>query len=197
MALIEQFNPEERAFLAALPYRVGLWISRCDSTGGEEAEQQELQALETIVITFAQDFCKSEFVEELMRQTVAQKEQWPQWQGGLENMPADCRRAVDLLAPRLSYKDVGSFKHTLLEIADAVAKAYREEEPESMLTQCILQARFLLDRWQAQIRNRPARTLAEYTNISKAERAALAALTGALKPEEDEGQEPQREDSAA
>lgn len=198
MAFLDQFDDKQKAFLIALPYRTGLWISKCDDTGGDEAEARELDALETIVRSYTEDFCKSEFVEELLHATMKHKDQWPAWHTGLDDIPGDCRRAVDLLSPVLERKDIASLKLTLLEIADTVAKAFREEDPEETpMDRLKYSVRQMVYRLQATITNRPAGGHDEFLNISAAERAAIAALEKALRPEEVEGQLPNEEDYAA
>lgn len=179
----EQFSPEDRAFLVALPYRVGLWISRSDRSGGDESAQAEQAALENMVIFFAEDFCKSEFVEALMGQTLARRAEWPSWRDGLETTPTDCRRAIDLIAPVLERKDVSSFKTTLMEIATTVAKAYQEEESAADMMGVGGKIRAMLSQWlglRAHVND-------EFANVSTAERAALLALSAALRPGEAEG----------
>lgn len=199
MSSFDQFTEEQRAFLIALPYRTGLWISQCDITGGEEAAVREHEALETIVTAFSEDFCKSEFVEELMRLTVAQAENWEGWQADIDAVPAECRRAVDMLAPLLERKDVNSFKVTLLEIASTVAEAYREEEEDEpgLMPRLLSEMRFVMDRFSANVYRRPVAARDRFMNISAAEKAALAALTAALLPGKAEGLPPRDPDSAA
>jgi hypothetical protein len=198
LGILDQFTEEQRAFLIALPYRTGLWISQCDMTGGEEADLREREALEIIVTAFSEDFCKSEFVEELMRQTVVQAESWERWQDGINDVPTECRRAIDMLAPVLERKDISSLKVTLLEIASTVAEAYREEEEEvpGLMPRLLSEMRFVMDRFSANMAGRPAAAKDRFMNISAAEKAALAALTAALLPGKAEGLPPQDADSA-
>lgn len=199
MAFLEKFSADDRAFLVALPYRTGLWISKCDETGGDEAETRELDALETIVRSYTEDFCKSEFVEELLRATMNSKDSWKSWHDHLETIPDDCRRAIDMLSPILERKDIASLKLTLLEIADTVAKAFREEDmpEETAIDRLKLGMRHMINRLQSSITNRPVANLDENYNISTAERAAIAELEKAIRPEEVEGQLPNEEDYAA
>lgn len=175
----------------ALPYRTGLWISQCDDTGGHDATAQELAALEQVVIAFGEDFCKSEFVEELMRQTLARRDRWQSWHADLGDIPGDARRAVDMLAPLLERKDIASLKQTLIEIAETVAKAYKEEEAPAF------DLRHAVAVVMARLQNRPAPMRDALMNISRAERAALNALTASLRPQDVEGQPPATDDSAA
>lgn len=206
MDVWDKLSAEQQEFLVALPYRTGLWISQCDQTGGQESSAQELAALETIVISFAEDFCKSEFVENLMRKTLAQREIWSQWQDNMTAIPADVRRAVDMLAPLLERKDITSFKQTLIEIGTAVAEAYRESDHEDedddegdygFVAEIRDHIRAAMERLTGRWNSGPAARNYQFSNISKTERAALAELTTALRPDEPEGLPPAGDDEAA
>lgn len=56
---LENFSKEQQDFLVALPYRVGLWISATDDTGGHESDAVEKQALEQVIVAYVEDFCLS------------------------------------------------------------------------------------------------------------------------------------------
>ncbi len=124
------FSQEDKAFLAALPYRVGLWISHSDQSGGGEADEAEKQALHTLVVSYVEDMCKAEFVQHVMEETVARRGQWDEWATGLEKVPEECARSVKILKGRLVPKDLTAFCANLMEIAQTVAMAYREEEAQ-------------------------------------------------------------------
>lgn len=195
MNVWNKLDPAQQDFLTALPYRTGLWLSQCDETGGVESAQRELAALETIVISYAEDFCKSEFVEMLMRRTLARRAEWGQWQDDIDNLPAAATEALDLLVPLLDRKDISSFKHTLIEIATTVAEAYREEDEENEqpgdlfgdIRDHIVAA---LERLTGRYTDRPEPVIGRFSNISQAERVALAALAEALRLGEVEGLPP-------
>ena len=192
MTVLEQFSAAERNMLMALPYRAGLWIGESDKTGGEAAGAAEMQALESIVTGFVEDFCKSEFVEELMRETLARKADWQAWRGNIARVPEECRHAVDLLAERLERKHIASLKNNLIEIAFAVALAYREYDEDSapLREKVALRLRYYWQRHQAMRLNRIPLTLDQSLNISSTEQKAIKALTGALRPEQIEGLPP-------
>jgi hypothetical protein len=118
---------DEKIRLAALPYRVGYWISQADQTGGEKSDQMELAALECLITSYAQDMCKSEFMQKLMEETIRQKASWSVWQGNIEEFPEECRKACVLLADRLDEKELSGFQENLFEIALSVAGAFRED----------------------------------------------------------------------
>lgn len=189
MSVLEKFEKTELDFLVALPYRTGLWVSVCDDAGGHEADEAELQVLEGIIYGFATDFCKSEVTEALMKQTVARRDQWDGWAKNIENVPAECRRGVEILACHVDHKNVTAFKENLMEIAFAVAMAYREFDDDVPLVEKItMYWHFISDRVTAFFRHRAPKTHDEIFNISRAERLALTELSDALHRGEKEGQ---------
>ena len=84
MSYLENFSEDQKQLLIALPYRAGLWVSESDSSGGDHADEAEMMALEGIITGFAQDFCKSEFVEEVMGHTLDKRAQWEEWSKNLD-----------------------------------------------------------------------------------------------------------------
>ena len=191
MAFLENFTDEQKHLLVALPYRVGLWVSESDSSGGDSADEAEKQALETIVCGFAEDFCKSEVTEELMHATVEKRKEWGGWAQDINQVPSECRQAVEWVAEYADYKNVAAFKENLMEIAVAVAMAYREFDDELSLAEKVpMYVTFLVDRLMAFVMRRPPKNHDEIFNISRAERLALTELADALKRDEREGKDP-------
>lgn len=197
MRLLANFSEEERNLLVALPYRAGLWLSRCDSTGGEESDDAEINALRSIITGFSEDFLKSEFVEEIMRETVSRKDMWPEWEKDTDNVPAECTKAVEIVAAYLEEKDTASFKQNLMEIAMTVALAYREfDDSQPLIEKLKIYMQYYRQRLMAVIKNTQILSLDEYLNISRAEHEALTRLSAALRMEYREGLPPQNLTSA-
>lgn len=189
MSYFDTFSEEQKALLAALPYRVGLWISKSDEDGGIEADEQERQALHGIITGFTQDFLKSEFVEALMLQTMARSEHWDKWDENLDSVPSECGQALDMIIDKLEQKDVLSFKITLMEIARNVAMAFRETDYEStLLGRMRLSMKIGWDRLLTLFTHQQPKTMIELLNISQAEHKALDILGDALRIEKTEGQ---------
>jgi len=181
MALLEDFTKDQRDLLVALPYRVGLWIGSSDDTGGGDADDAEAKALAVIVTGFAEDFCKSEFVQMMMEETVARRGEWPEWTHNLDDVPSECIRATDLLTERLERKEVTSFKLTLMEIATAVAMAYREfDHSQDLSFRLKVYGRVMAERLRAVFTGQRARGVDEFLNISDAEQKALDVLSQSL-----------------
>lgn len=182
MVQLNHFNDDQRQLLIALPYRVGLWVSSSDSSGGDDADQAEMMALTTIVTGFAEDFLKSEFVQRLMEETVSHRGNWESWGENIDEVPAECTRAVDMLAEILDRKELTSFKFTMMEIANAVAMAYREADDQPGLGfRLQIYSRIVMNKLQAILTGRQTRTLEELMNISESERAAIDRLAQALE----------------
>lgn len=188
MGFLDRFNEDQKELLAALPYRTGLWVSESDISGGTEASMKEREALEAIITAYAEDVCKSEFVEELMKETIAQRERWPEWRKDVEKVPSECRNIVGLLADYLDRREITFFKHNLMEIAMTVAMAYRElENAESASVRARIYGRYLCNRVASFLRRRRPPTIDELLNVSQAETLALDELMESLGLDKSEG----------
>lgn len=191
MSYLEQFTEDQVEALVALPYRTGLLIGEGDTTGGEDASAAEMRALESIVTGYVEDFCKSEFVEELMRAMLARRDKWDSWRGNIENVPAEARAAIDLIATRIDKKQVTALKQNLIEIAFAVAMAYCEYDPHGPLIQKIkVHLDYHLNAVKARRKNQKVLPIQDALSISRAEQKLIVALEEALKPDVPEGVEP-------
>lgn len=178
---LEHYTKEQRDLLIALPYRIGLFVSSSDDTGGDESEEAEMLALSLIVTGFAEDYLKSQFVQTMMEETVRRKEEWESWSNRMEEVPGECVKAIDLLCDHLDRKQVASFKLTMMEIATSVAMAYREfDDSADISTRIKMYGRIIFDRLHALISGSRAKNVDEILNVSDAERQALDALVEAL-----------------
>lgn len=126
-----ELTDDEKLMLVKLPYRVGLFISESDSTGGDEADEAEKIVLESIIRSMAEDFCKCELVQRVMQQTVRYKDYWSKWEEELEEVPIECKTMIWLMQQHgIDGEDSLSVRHTLMEIAVYVARAFNEDEDE-------------------------------------------------------------------
>ncbi len=182
MPYFDNFTEDQRSLLVALPYRVGLWISSSDATGGNDADKAEMIALSSIITSYAEDYLKSEFVQGLMEEMVARSAEWPGWGKNLDEVLAECTRAVGLASERLDHRDVMSFKYNIMEIATSVAMAYRElDHSSNFLFKLKVYSRVMIDRKRAQRGGRIVGTLGEMMNISSSEQVALDSLARVLE----------------
>ena len=128
MSFLSQLTDNQKTTLVSLPYRVGLWVSQSDQSGGVLSDSQELQVLSNIINGFAEDMFGSEVVQEIMTETVKRKAEWSAWALQVSSVAEDCRFGLDVVAQYADAKDVTAFKNHLMQIAEAVALAFREYE---------------------------------------------------------------------
>lgn len=172
--LVMQAMPSEadREKLVALPYRIGLYVSHADVTGGWEAQDAEMQTLTTILQAYSEDFCKNEFVQGLLMQTLAGRAHWPRWTQALAEVPGECVAAIYDLRGALEPKQLSAFQEQMMDIALAVAQAYREDRQAATPESPGMLARLL---------GRATReNCFAHLNISLSERLALERLAEAL-----------------
>lgn len=181
MSFLDEIPPEKRDMLVSLPYRVGLWVSQSDTTGGGQSDAEEQQALSNIITGFAEEVFGAETVQRIISETLRKKSEWPRWANNLGDVIADCRNAVDILSEVVDRKEVNAFRHHLVEIGEAVALAFREfDENQSIMKKLPVYMSYFSSRLQALKEHRPYKTLDEYLNISVHERRALTTLAQAL-----------------
>jgi len=129
--VLNKLSPQDEEMVVALPYRVGMFVSHSDASGGVESEQKEKDALVNILSQFSEDFCKSEVAQRILQLSVARKEKWPEWNNNLESVPKECEQAVDILSGIVEDKDVFSFKEIIIDVALSVAMAFRERDVQA------------------------------------------------------------------
>lgn len=180
MSFLNDLVDEQRSLLMRLPYRVGLFVSQSDDTGGEQSDEQELVALSNILTGYAGEIFVCETVQYIISETMRHKDNWDDWQQDLGDVTADCKRAVDLLADVVDEKEVNAFKQHLMEIGEAVATAFREIETSSFIDELKLKMAFTILEYKAKRAGHAYKTYEEFLNISPSERKALVALRDAL-----------------
>jgi len=176
MDVLENLTPDQRTTIVSLPYRVGLWISRSDATGGGEASEKELIALANIIEGFSEQVFGSELLQYIMNETVSRKKEWPSWAFEVEKAPAECAMALDILRDYVDAKDVNAYATRLMEVAEAVALAFREYEQQSSGDKFRVYASFIKSKWTALFRKGPSKSFDQFLNVSLAERRALGEL---------------------
>jgi len=174
MSILEQLTTNEKDLVTRLPYRVGLWVSQSDQTGGEASEEAEMTALANIVEGFTEQVFGSEHVQHIMAETLRNRASWPNWHNDLGDVPDECMRAHDVLAVHMNDKELGAFRVRMLEIGEAVALAFCEDDGAQASGKGIVAS--LL----GMIGIRRHEPYQEFMNISAKERAALVMLGQAL-----------------
>lgn len=178
---LSDLSVAEQDMLIRLPYRVGVWVSESDEGGGDDADALEKQALNVLITAYVEDFCKSEFVQRVMEQTVAQKDRWSQWEDDISSVPEECKHVMGVLSDRLPYKELNAFKDNLYEIGYSVAMAYREFDDEaSGVVKLTTYVKLWIERVLASLKGDVAQSEDEALNISNSERIALNTLYDAL-----------------
>lgn len=180
MDVLDKLSPGQRNLVISLPYRVGLWISKSDDTGGEEAQDKELTALSNILQGFSAQVFGSELLQYIMDETTHQQENWPNWAQNVENVPEECKQALDVLRQHVDEKDVNAYSQRLIEIGEAVALAFREYEDQSFGDQLKIYSSYILTKVKSRFSKQPAKSFEQFLNISISERKALAKLANAL-----------------
>lgn len=176
--IFSQLSPQDEETIVSLPYRIGLYVSYADVTGGWDAQESELQSLSGILREFSEDFCKSEFTQKVLMETLMQRAKWPSWAKNINTLPDEARKVSETLSAILSEKELHSFQDVLVDIAFAVAMAFHEgregkdsyHAPQPGLITAIIN----------KIRGKEDNAL-EHLHISDAERSALLRVCNAMK----------------
>ena len=130
--IFSQLSPEDEEALIALPYRAGLYVSFSDVTGGWEAQESEMQSLTTILRSYSEDFCKTEFSQKTLMECLRARAKWPGWSHDIETVPEKAKQVMAILDPMFSEKELNGFREVMVDIALAVAMAFREERGQQV-----------------------------------------------------------------
>ena len=180
MSFLDDLPHDQKELLISLPYRVGVWLSHCDDEGGDESDEEEKRALASIINGFTRDVFGSEVVQYIMMETLQQQEKWEKWAEDTDHILEDCQKAIDILNEVEDEKEVSAFKQRLIEIAEAVALAFREYDSLDFMTKMKVYMLYYKERYKASKKNRAYKTLDQFLNISLKERQALYSLANTL-----------------
>lgn len=126
---LNQLSSEDRTLLVSVPYRVGIWISRCDDNAKTRMDdKRELQALELAIAKMAQAHRKMPFAAAVMRDVDQYKTMWQGWEAhsNEDQVLADVVKAIALCRAKFSKKEVKQYKQTVWNIGMIVAQAFGE-----------------------------------------------------------------------
>lgn len=180
MTFLQQLPNDDRELLISLPYRVGVWLSHIDDHGGEEADDEEKRALAGIIDGFTRDVFGSEVVQYIMMETLEKKDHWDAWANNTDDIHKDCQRAIDILNEAVEEKEVSAFKRRLIEIAEAVALAFREYDSLDFMTKMKVYLLYYKEKYKANKRKQSFKSIDQFLNISLKERQALYHLADTL-----------------
>lgn len=181
MTSLRDLPEDVQQLVIRLPFRVGYYVSVSDRTGGDDADQKEMIALENIVTFYVEDALKSEFAQETMLAMMQQKKHWAAWKGHIEIVPEECLQLNEALIGLVDLKDIVAFKNNLLDIAISVAQAYREFDDTLSLTgkiQTYLAVAF--QRVKALFSGGEIQSTDTMLNISREERMAIGLIADSL-----------------
>tara|TARA_B100001989_G_scaffold250260_1_gene227033 strand:+ start:914 stop:1474 length:561 start_codon:yes stop_codon:yes gene_type:complete len=181
MNFLDELTADQRDLIVSLPYRVGLYVSESDQTGGDESDAEEMEALESIITAYAGEVFGSETVQYVISETVKRKSEWNKWSENLEAVQDDCNHAIDILSEHVDAKEVSSFKAHLVEIGENVALAFREySEKTPMLDKLKMYYYYYKNKSSAAKQKKQPKTWEQFLNISLDERKALCDIAHAL-----------------
>lgn len=183
MTYLSKLPKDIQDLVIRLPFRVGLYISESDQSGGDESSEAERKALENIVTFYVEDTVKSEFAHEIMLNTLNRKAEWGTWGDNIADVPAQCENVFYEMKDIIEPKEILALKQNLLEVGIAVAQAYCEyNESAGTLDKLELYISLFFKRLQSSFsgsqEDTPSR---DYNlNISGAERQAILSLAKTL-----------------
>lgn len=181
MSFIDNLTRDEKDLVSSLPYRVGVWMSECDDSGGDDSDEQEKQVLESIIEGYAREVFGSEITQHVMTETVMSKHRWPEWaKEDFASIPHDCEKALMILSNYGEENDVRAFAHHLVEIAEAVAMAFSEYQYTSIIDKIKMHWTYKKAAKAAKKRGERYKSLHEFLSISPAERRVLLQISEAL-----------------
>lgn len=174
--------PEDiQELVIKLPFRVGYYISASDKTGGDEADEKEMQALENIVTFYVEDTLKSEFATEAMLEMIKRKKHWESWKEHIEIVPEECLKMSESLVGVIEMREIYAFKSNLLEIAISVAQAYREfDDSVSTSEKFSTYLSILFQRVKAILTGQEMKSNDQMLNISRDEKMAIGLIANSL-----------------
>ncbi|PCK00503.1 MAG: hypothetical protein COA45_01605 [Zetaproteobacteria bacterium] len=181
MSFLDQLSVDQRTLLVSLPYRVGLFVSQSDNTGGDHSDAAEMEALTNIITGYSQEVFGAETVQYVISETVSRRDEWGKWSDDLEAIEGECYKAIDILSDHVDVKEVSAFKNHLIEIGESVALAFREYGKETPLMDKIRVFLFYMKgKRHAAKFGLPYKDWEQFINISLDERKALHRIASAL-----------------
>ncbi len=178
---LNSLTPEQRDIVVKLPYRAGLFISESDNSGGDSANDDERRTLENIIYGFADGVFGSELIQYIMSEIINRRAEWGQWDQNLDNVLQEAHDAMEILSAYVDQKECSAFTVRIMEIAEAVALAFREQENLTHIEHLRLYLSYLSHRARARALKMPYRNFNDFLSISPAERVALSQMAQALK----------------
>lgn len=172
---------DDRMLLVSIPYRAGAWVSQADVSGGDQSDEQEKQALNNIIKAFAYDVYSSDIVQQVISVTIKEEKRWDLWFDEIETVPRECEQAVSILYKVADPKEITAFKIYVMQIAEAVALAYREDNNLPPVKKFMRYVSYLIGKSKSSQMSAAYNSFDDYLNISQKERHALERLAQSLQ----------------
>ncbi len=181
MNFLDGLSENDRTLLVSLPYRVGLFVSQSDQSGGDDSDEIEQAALRNIITAYSQEVFGSETVQYVISETVRRHSEWEKWAGKLDEIEGDCHKAIDILSATVDEKEVNAYKNHIIQIGESVALAFREYGKDTPLMDKLkIYIFYFKDKMKATKYGVQYKKWEEFINISLRERQALRSIASAL-----------------
>jgi len=137
-----------------------------------------MDTLDNILRQFSEDYCKTELIQKILNQSVSRRAEWAAWSRALDTVPQECRAIMSVLSTLMEKGERDAFAGILIDIAVAVAMAFREGQPPApnagpkAILQTIIGA--------VTGKKEPTGGPLAHANVSATERMALQRLADAL-----------------
>lgn len=179
--VLEQLTDNQRHRLVSLPYRAGLFVSVSDQSGGDQASDNEIRALENLIYGFSDGVFGSELVQNVMSETIKLKHEWKNWHENLDSVPEECRDALTILSSHVDQKERMAYARRIMALGEAVALAFREDiDAQSGFGRVKAYLRYMKTMRLAKSKNLPTKTFDNFLSISADEYDALMKMANAM-----------------
>lgn len=180
MSELQRFLPDDQELLVSLFYRVGQWMSSVDDTDTpQDSEQVEESQMIRILTKLSDSKSVGALCSEIAAESLRQKGSWSRWSRQTDSVIDDIHRAKLMMKGQATDDEFVAFGKSLVTIATAVARAYRESDDAEFAEKGFLS-------WLAEKKAHVTLALTDSEsykelNISPAEDTALTELIFVLK----------------
>jgi hypothetical protein len=117
-------NQEDMNLLIALPFMVGVWMSKTETDQDEFDAEPEMQALERCLQSTAKNSGTHPLCSDIFAKTLAKKSSWSDWVLRSQNVISEIPHAVNLLNTHFQASDRLAYRDCIMDLARAVANAH-------------------------------------------------------------------------
>jgi hypothetical protein len=130
MSEFSSLSPDEQNLLSGSLYKVAIWMSHIDDEGSNDADEQERQALKSILKKSVRQFSSHPAIGEIAAEALRREKYWPKWEKEADSALDDVGQSITLLTGRLGDNEVTAYKQLVMGVASSVAGAFDEGEDE-------------------------------------------------------------------